>query len=67
MVNSSSVFAIMSITCSPATTVKFDNSFADFDFLSHNHCVSSYNKLNMSKNGECAEALISRGLRTWLI
>ena len=66
MVNSNTVLAIMSILCSSATKVNFDNSLTDFDFFSHGQPVLTYNKLNMSNNGECAEPL-QWGLRTWLI
>lgn len=67
MVDSITVLAIMGMNCLAATEVNFDNSLTNFDFNSHGQPVSTYNKLNMSNYGECAEPLSLRGQRTWLI
>lgn len=69
MVNSITVVATRSLLVtnfSALSLVNFDCSLINFDFYSHGQAVSTYNKLNMSKNSECAEPF-GLGCRTWLI
>ncbi len=56
----------VAIMNSALTFGNFDQFSNNLDFYSHRQTVFTYNKLNMSNNGECAEPYL-KGFASWRV